>query len=193
MAKKNNYDETFVTDRFNIIVLLAIACIVVMSILLFNKTNEHDQLKKELSDKQTTQKAVAAHNKKVDSEIEKFENESGVSDVSYTATDFNNKYFDWASWEEYDKKIKEIKTTYPNLESNKNIEISGMDVGSGKSPISSFESTEYTTKNKHEIAEMITQNKQYEDRMTERLFYKVSTLKNGKYDISEFKVYSEAL
>ncbi|WP_436890172.1 hypothetical protein [Mammaliicoccus sciuri] len=193
MEKKNSYDETFITDRFNIIVILAIASIVVMSILLFNKTNEHDQLKKELSDKQTTQKAVAAHNKTVDKEVEKFENESGVSDVSYTAQDFNNKYFDWASWEEYDKKIKEIKTTYPNLESNKNVEITGMDVGSGKSPISNFESTEYTTKNKHELAEMITQNKQYEDRITERLFYKVSTLKDGKYDISEFKVYSEAL
>lgn len=193
MAKKTKHDDTIMTDRFSIIAILALACIVVMSILLFNKTNEHKELKKELSEKQTTQKAVASHNKKVKKDVENFESESGIGDVSYTATDFNDKYFDWASWKEYDENIKEIKTTYPNLEKNRNIEISGMDVGSGKSPISSYETKEYTTKNKHELAEMIAQNKQYEDRITQRIFYKVSTLDKGKYDIKEFKVYSEAL
>src|SRR5699024_11717967 len=48
---------------------------------------------------------------------------------------------------------------YPKIDEGKKVDISGKDVGSGKSPESSYNGNFYTTTNKNEIAEKVTQSK----------------------------------
>lgn len=193
MASLNNYYLEEKKRKLDLIILFLIVVTVVSAILLYNKNNRLETLRDELSGKEQKQVEIINNNKKVAEQQRVNNSEVGNSEVIYASSKFNDLYFNWNTWKEYSDNMKELSMLYPNLESSKFVDISGKDVGSGNSPISSYDNSVYTTTNKEEVAELITQTKQYDDRTTERLMFKVSNSKNGKYDIKEFKVYSEAL
>ena len=182
----NNADNSRI--RFVVILILFMVMMFVL-IGLFNTYKENEDLRSDIK----SEKQKINHNKTV-SDREKEQNEKlGLTDVENASDDFNEKFYVWSNWQEFSDNMKSLRQTYPNLDSNDNVDISGKAVGTGDSPISNYESTSYTTTNKDELSEIITQEKKYDDHTTETLWHKVSNYKKGKYDISEFEKYDKIL
>ncbi|PKE06421.1 hypothetical protein CW676_07730 [Macrococcoides caseolyticum] len=193
MAKKDSFIEEERRRKLDLLILFLITSLIISSVILYNKMNEAEDLSKDLTAKQEKREKIISENKKITEKQIENDNLVGNHDVSVTSEDFNHLYFDWNSWEMYSKNMKEIREKYPNLERSKYVDISGMDVGTGRSPESVHKVQIYNTSKQGEIAEIINQNRRYDDRVTERLIFKVSEYDKGRYDIKEFKVYNRAL
>jgi len=193
MAKKDSFIEEERRRKLDLLILFLITSLIISSVILYNKMNEAEDLSKDLTAKQEKREKIISENKKITEKQRENDNLVGNHDVSVTSEDFNHLYFDWNSWEMYSKNMKEIREKYPNLERSKYVDISGMDVGTGRSPESVHKVQIYNTSKQGEIAEIINQNRRYGDRVTERLIFKVSEYDKGRYDIKEFKVYNRAL
>lgn len=193
MAKKDSFIEEERRRKLDLLILFLITSLIISSVILYNKMNEAEDLSKDLTAKQEKREKIISENKKITEKQRENDNLVGNHDVSVTSEDFNHLYFDWNSWEMYSKNMKEIREKYPNLERSKYVDISGMDVGTGRSPESVHKVQIYNTSKQGEIAEIINQNRRYDDRVTERLIFKVSEYDKGRYDIKEFKVYNRAL
>lgn len=193
MAKKDSFIEEERRRKLDLVILFLITSLIISSVILYNKMNEAEDLSKDLTAKQEKREKIISENKKITEKQRENDNLVGNHDVSVTSEDFNHLYFDWNSWEMYSKNMKEIREKYPNLERSKYVDISGMDVGTGRSPESVHKVQIYNTSKQGEIAEIINQNRRYDDRVTERLIFKVSEYDKGRYDIKEFKVYNRAL
>ncbi|MCO4096968.1 hypothetical protein KFX46_08100 [Macrococcus canis] len=193
MAKKDSFIEEERRRKLDLLILFLITSLIISSVILYNKMNEAEDLSKDLTAKQEKREKIISENKKITEKQRENDNLVGNHDVSVTSEDFNHLYFDWNSWEIYSKNMKEIREKYPNLERSKYVDISGMDVGTGRSPESVHKVQIYNTSKQGEIAEIINQNRRYDDRVTERLIFKVSEYDKGRYDIKEFKVYNRAL
>lgn len=193
MAKKDSFIEEERRRKLDLLILFLITSLIISSVILYNKMNEAEDLSKDLTAKQEKREKIISENKKITEKQRENDNLIGNHDVSVTSEDFNHLYFDWNSWEMYSKNMKEIREKYPNLERSKYVDISGMDVGTGRSPESVHKVQIYNTSKQGEIAEIINQNRRYDDRVTERLIFKVSEYDKGRYDINEFKVYNRAL
>lgn len=186
----NNADNSRI--RFVVILILFMVMMFVL-IGLFNTYKENEDLRSDIKSEKQKISNTKSHNKTV-SDREKEQNEKlGLTDVENASDDFNEKFYVWSNWQEFSDNMKSLRQTYPNLDSNDNVDISGKAVGTGDSPISKYESTSYTTTNKDELSEIITQEKKYDDHTTETLWHKVSNYKKGKYDISEFEKYDKIL
>lgn len=193
MAKKDSFIEEERRRKLDLLILFLITSLIISSVILYNKMNEAEDLSKDLTAKQEKREKIISENKKITEKQRENDNLVGNHDVSVTSEDFNHLYFDWNSWEMYSENMKEIREKYPNLERSKYVDISGMDVGTGRSPESVHKVQIYNTSKQGEIAEIINQNRRYDDRVTERLIFKVSEYDKGRYDIKEFKVYNRAL
>lgn len=193
MASLNSYRLEEKKRKLDLVILFLIVTTVISAILLYNKNNRLEAMSEELSSKEEKQLEIVNKNKEIAKEQKKNNSDVGNDEVVFASDRFNEKYYNWTTWKEYSRNMKELRVLYPNLENNKLLDISGLDVGTGNSPLSSYDSDIYTMTNKGEIAELITQTKQYDDKTTERLMFKVSNSNKGKYDIKEFQVYSEAL
>src|SRR5699024_12393682 len=100
-----------------------------------------------------------AYNKNIKKKQQQHIAEVVLSKVRDDMNKFNDLFFVWNTWGEYDKNIKDLQQRYPKIDEGKKVDISGKDVGSGKSPESSYNGNFYTTTNKNEIAEKVTQSK----------------------------------
>lgn len=153
-----DYDEAkkLRRDMLTIGLFIVMAVVVVLVIVRFNQINE---LKEEISDKQAEKKDVEAYNKNIKKKEQQQLEEVGLSKVRDDMNKFNDLFFVWNTWKEYDKNMKDLQQRYPKIDEGKKVDISGKDVGSGKSPKSSYNGEYYTTTNKNEIAEKVTQSK----------------------------------
>ena len=77
------------------------------------------------------------------------------------------------------------------MKDNKNVDISGKVVGRGDSPRSSYSSDTFTTRNKDEIAQMITQTKKTPTTQSEKKWFKLSNTQNTTYDVTKMDSYEE--
>ncbi|TDL95516.1 hypothetical protein [Macrococcus carouselicus] len=193
MVNLSEYRENEIISRLNLTILILLAAVLLLGIVTYNKSSYQHSLSDELTTKEKKRKEVTQENEKIKQEQKKIDDSVGTQDVIAASEFFNDKYFVWSTWKMYSQNMNDLKTRYPNLESNKYVDISGMSVGTGNSPNSDYSVETYTTINNNEIAEIINQNRQYDDKVTKRLLYKVSTFEEGKYDIETLKAYSEAL
>lgn len=177
----------------NIFIMLLSVIFIFMVLALINSYNHNNGLR----DKIKKEKATVEQTKKDNKEIlarEQSDNENlEIDNVEDATNNFNDKFFDWNTWEVFSNNMKDLRKTYPNLEDNKDIDISGKSVGTGESPVSSYDSEKYTTTNKQEIAEYIIQSKRYEDHKSQMIWQKVSDYDKGKYDITKFEKYEQIL
>ncbi|MGJ7589073.1 hypothetical protein [Staphylococcus shinii] len=186
-------NQPIVNTVLSVIIAISIIVILFMSINLYNKYKEDDKIKNDILAMKKENKQTVKQNQKVDNMEKDQENELKISEVSNIAEKFNEKFFVWDTWESFSNNMKSLRASYPNLKDNDNVVIDGKDVGTGTSPESSYSTDIYTTENKQEIAELIKQNKNYEEKTTEKLWYKVSTYKDGEYDITKFQGYEKVL
>lgn len=181
------------TTILSVVITILIIIALFMSINLYNKYQEDDKIKDDIKTIKAKNNKTTAHNKKVASLEKEQEKELEVEEVSNIATNFNDKFFKWDSWETFSKHMEKLRETYPNLKDNKNVVIDGKDVGTGNSPESDYVSELFITENKKEVTEVIKQTKEYEEKSTEKIWYKVSKYNNGQYDITKFEDYEEVL
>lgn len=186
-------NQPIINTVLSVIITISIIVILFMSINLYNKYKEDDKIKDDILEMKKENKETEKQNQKIANMEKDQEKELQISEVSNIAEKFNGKFFVWDSWESFSNNMKGLRASYPNLKDNKNVVIDGKDVGTGTSPESSYSSEVYTTENKQEVAELIKQNKNYEDKTTEKLWYKISNYKDGKYDITKFQSYEKVL
>jgi len=186
-----DYDESkkLRRDMITIGLFIVMAFIVVLVIVRFNQINE---LKEEISDKQAEKKEVEAYNKNIKKKQQQQLEEVGLSKVRDDMNKFNDLFFVWNTWGEYDKNMKDLQQRYPKIDEGKKVDISGKDVGSGKSPESSYNGNFYTTTNKNEIAEKVTQSKDGISTKSSTVWFIVGDRNDDDmFNISHMKRYRE--
>lgn len=181
------------TTVLGVIISLLAIIVIIMGINLFNKYKEDDKIKKDIQTLQSKNEDVKKHNKDVDNKEKEQEKVLQIDTAMNNTTEFNDKFFVWDSWKTYSDNMKYLRNTFPNLEDNKNVVIDGKDVGTGTAPESTYESDAFVTENKNEVSELIKQSKSYDSKATEKLWFKVSNNKDGKYDITQFESYEKII
>ncbi|OEK58873.1 hypothetical protein [Staphylococcus equorum] len=186
-----DYDEAkkLRRDMLTIILFIVAVFIVVFVIVRFNQVNE---LKDEIKAKQEQKESVEAYNKDLEGKREQQLESVGLSEVKKDMETFNNLFFVWNTWGEYDKNMKELQQLFPKIDEDKKVDISGKDVGSGDSPKSSYDNDFYTTTNKNEIAEKVTQNKDGISSKSSTVWFIVGDKNDDDlFNISHMKRYRE--
>ncbi|CAG7915013.1 hypothetical protein SSCS72_02834 [Mammaliicoccus sciuri] len=184
---ENNRSYSFMI--LNAILGLCLLITVFMSVNLYNKHKEFDETKNEIEQMKLENKNIKMANKKVDKKQEKINEELGIDRVSNQSETFNNLFFEWDTWEKFSNNMETIRKDYPAIQKGNVVNVDGKDVGTGNSPVSSYSADVFTTKEKNEVNEFITQRKTYDDKKTETIWQKNSVLINGEYDIKRMKSY----
>lgn len=192
MVVNNKFEEAKKT-RIIVSITILLIIIAILSVLVIQRYNQINTLNNDIKSTLNKKEKNEKHNANVEKQTDKLNKEVGTQDVIDTSTRFDDKFFDWSTWQEYSKNMKSLAKDYPNIESEEIVDLSGKKVGTGESPDSEYTKTSYTTTKEGEVAEFIEQHKSMTTKETRTLWYKVSNYKNGKYDITSLKNYSEVL
>ena len=193
MADHRTRDEIAKKTRRDVITVLLLATTVIFTFLMINKFTDVHDLEQSIAKKQDDRKLALAHNKKVETQQEEQIKNLGTEEVTNVSSDFNDKLYDWTSWEDYTKNMNSLSKAYPNIDNGNVVDLAPTNVGVGESPESSHNQKVMTTTNKGEIAEFITQTKKTDVGESEALWYKVSEYHEGRYDVSYLKPFKKAL
>lgn len=193
MADHRTRDEIAKKTRRDVVTVLLLATTVIFTFLMINKFTDVHDLEQSIAKKQDDRKLALAHNKKVETQQEEQIKNLGTEEVTNVSSDFNDKLYDWTSWEDYTNNMNSLSKAYPNIDNGNVVDLAPTNVGVGESPESSHNQKVMTTTNKGEIAEFITQTKKTDIGESEALWYKVSEYHNGRYDVSYLKPFKKAL
>lgn len=193
MADHRTRDEIAKKTRRDTLTVLLLATTVIFTFLMINKFTDVHDLEQSIAKKQDDRKLALAHNKKVETQQEEQIKNLGTEEVTNVSSDFNDKLYDWTSWEDYTNNMNSLSKAYPNIDNGNVVDLAPTNVGVGESPESSHNQKVMTTTNKGEIAEFITQTKKTDIGESEALWYKVSEYHNGRYDVSYLKPFKKAL
>lgn len=193
MADHRTRDEIAKKTRRDVLTVLLLATTVIFTFLMINKFTDVHDLEQSIAKKQDDRKLALAHNKKVDKQQDEQIKNLGTEEVTNVSSDFNDKLYDWTSWEEYTNNMNDLVKTFPNIDNGNVVDLAPTNVGVGESPESSHDQKVMTTTNKGEIAEFITQTKKTDIGESEALWYKVSEYHDGRYDVSYLKPFKKAL
>ena len=193
MADHRTREDIAKKTRRDVLTVLLLATTVIFTFLMINKFTDVHDLEQSIVKKQDDRKLAIAHNKKVDKQQEEQIKNLGTEEVTNVSSDFNDKLYDWKSWEDYTNNMNDLVKTYPNIDKGNVVDLAPTNVGVGESPESSHDQKVMTTTNKGEIAEFITQTKKTDIGESEALWYKVSEYHDGRYDVSYLKPFKKAL
>lgn len=193
MADHRTRDEIAKKTRRDVLTVLLLATTVIFTFLMINKFTDVHDLEQSIAKKQDDRKLALAHNKKVEKQQDEQIKNLGTEEVTNVSSDFNDKLYDWKSWEEYTNNMNDLVKTFPNIDNGNVVDLAPTNVGVGESPESSHDQKVMTTTNKGEIAEFITQTKKTDIGESEALWYKVSEYHDGRYDVSYLKPFKKAL
>ena len=193
MADHRTREDIAKKTRRDVLTVLLLATTVIFTFLMINKFTDVHDLEQSIAKKQDDRKLAIAHNKKVDKQQEEQIKNLGTEEVTDVSSDFNDKLYDWKSWEDYTNNMNDLVKTYPNIDKGNVVDLAPTNVGVGESPESSHDQKVMTTTNKGEIAEFITQTKKTDIGESEALWYKVSEYHDGRYDVSYLKPFKKAL
>ena len=193
MADHRTRDEIAKKTRRDVVTVLLLATTVIFTFLMINKFTDVHDLEQSIAKKQDDRKLALAHNKKVEKQQDEQIKNLGTEEVTNVSSDFNDKLYDWKSWEEYTNNMNDLVKTFPNIDNGNVVDLAPTNVGVGESPESSHDQKVMTTTNKGEIAEFITQTKKTDVGESEALWYKVSEYHDGRYDVSYLKPFKKAL
>lgn len=145
------------TLKSKIIAVLVIAVAIAFLVNL-NKSKELEEKKLELAERQESVEIVMKNNKEVLKKQRVQDEKMGFNDVKEKTDEFYNYFFNWSSWQTYSDNMLEIQKRFPKLNEYSPVDISGAQVGTGQSPISSISGREYfTTKDKNKIITFVNQ------------------------------------
>lgn len=193
MADHRTRDEIAKKTRRDTLTVLLLATTVIFIFLMINKFTDVHDLEQSIAKKQDDRKLALAHNKKIEKQQEEQIKNLGTEEVTNVSSDFNDKLYDWTSWEDYTKNMNSLSKAYPNIDNGNVVDLASTNVGVGESPESSHNQKVMTTTNKGKIAEFITQTKKTDVGESEALWYKVSEYHEGRYDVSYLKPFKKAL
>lgn len=193
MADHRTRDEIAKKTRRDTLTVLLLATTVIFTFLMINKFTDVHDLEQSIAKKQDDRKLALAHNKKIEKQQEEQIKNLGTEEVTNVSSDFNDKLYDWTSWEDYTNNMNSLSKAYPNIENGNVVDLAPTNVGVGESPESSHNQKVMTTTNKGKIAEFITQTKKTDVGESEALWYKVSEYHEGRYDVSYLKPFKKAL
>lgn len=179
-------------NKFTTLLIILILTIVFLGLLVMNSNHKVQNIKDDIQKLEAKQKDREQTNEKINNEQLKENKRVGNERVMTNSKLFNDKFYNWASWDEFSDNMENLKKRYPNLEDSEIVDISGKAVGNGESPESSYSSDIYPTDKKGQVAELIKQTKSTEETDIELLWFKISDYEDGKYNISYLKPYQKA-
>lgn len=197
MRNKNSEDELVNYDdvkqlRKNALMILLI--IVAGFVILFQivRFNEIKDLKQDIADAKTEKKDVQKYNKGIQEKQQKQLDEVGLTNVKEEMSNFNNLFFEWSTWGEFSRNMKELRALYPKIQSGDVVNISGKSVGTGESPESTYDNDFMTTTNREELAEVVNQNKDFNDGQSDTMWYIIGEKKgDSTFNITHMNHYRE--
>lgn len=153
MDKRNIKDrdiENKVTGFFLLVSLIALVALVVT-------WQGYKASEVEYAEKKELSKQIKTSNEEVETLITNQNDKLNLSNVKKQSEQFYNLFFNWNSWQKYTSNMLEIQKEFPQLEKNTSIDITGNMVGTGTSPISSYDVKYYINGEKGKVLAVIVQ------------------------------------
>lgn len=153
MDKHNMGDSnirTKVTGFFLIITLISF-------VVLITTWQGYKASEVEYKEKKELSKQVKISNEQIENRISKQNEKLSLSNVKKQSEQFYNLFFNWNSWQKYTSNMLEIQKEFPQLQKNTSIDITGNTVGTGTSPISSYDVKYYINGEKGKVLAVIVQ------------------------------------
>ncbi|OEL08244.1 hypothetical protein [Staphylococcus equorum] len=178
--------------RRNVVTAILVVGVIIAAVFAYNQYSKAKENQERLDNRMAEIEMIDAENKKVEKANVKLQKEVGTYDTLQATKDFYNHFFNWSSWSEYRDNMKQLQLTYPNIDDDKIVDISGDTIGASVSPTSSYERETFVGENKGQTGEFVTQSKVYDDgNKSSAIWYIVSDYKDGKLDIESMKAYRE--
>lgn len=178
--------------RMDLLMFLLIVITGFVVVFCIVRHNEIENLKDDVKQAKAEKQSVQKYNKQIEKKQQKQLEEVGLKNVKNDMNTFNELFFNWNSWGEYSRNMKELRKLYPKIEKGDIVNISGKNVGSGESPESSYESDYLTTTNKNEIAEVVNQSKDFNNGESNTLWFITGKEKDEEtLDITHMNHYRE--
>ncbi len=186
-----DYDDAKELRRNLITFVLLLGAFLVI-VFWIVRQNDINNVKQDIEDKKAEKVKIEQYNKKVDEQSLEQSEKIGLADITKDMKKFNDLFYNWDSWKAYTDNMKELRSLYPRIDEGKVVNISGRDVGTGKSPKSSHTSDFYTTTNPNEIAVTVEQKKDGISDKSSAFWYIVGEKQNGEtLDIKHMKRYRD--
>lgn len=178
--------------RMDLLMFLLIVITGFVVVFCIVRHNEIENLKDDVKQAKAEKQLVQKYNKQIEKKQQKQLEEVGLKNVKNDMNTFNELFFNWNSWGEYSRNMKELRNLYPKIEKGDIVNISGKNVGSGESPESSYESDYLTTTNKNEISEVVNQSKDFNNGESNTLWFITGKEEDGEtLDITHMNHYRE--
>ncbi len=178
--------------RMDLLMFLLIVITGFVVVFCIVRHNEIENLKDDVNQAKAEKQSVQKYNKQIEKKQQKQLEEVGLKNVKNDMNTFNELFFNWNSWGEYSRNMKELRNLYPKIEKGDIVNISGKNVGSGESPESSYESDYLTTTNKNEISEVVNQSKDFNNGESNTLWFITGKEEDGEtLDITHMNHYRE--
>lgn len=139
------------------IVIFLAMMLVITTVAMLNKKRAYNENYQELLTRKSRQATVLKNNAKVLKQRQQQYKTLGNSEVIEETSTFMDLFFNWNSWEKYTKNMLQIQKLYPQIVDHSPVDISGNDVGTGDSPLSTYTSEFYTMDKTGKTLEMIQQ------------------------------------
>lgn len=178
--------------RRNVVFGILIVILIFTAVFAYNQHKNVKKNQERLDNRMAEVKKVNAENKKIEKANIELQKEVGIYDTLESTKDFYNNFFNWSSWTQYRDNMKQLRLTYPNIDDDKVVDISGDSIGASSSPTSSYDRETFVGENKGETGEFVKQTKLYDDGSeSSAIWYIISDYKDGKLDIKSMKAYRE--
>ena len=183
--------DTYITN-FEVILWI---CIVVILFGLVRLTMSNIHKKPQLETEYQEKVLLKEKRKKENKEINKLNRQNQIDPMSEAsverANDFFDKYFIWNSWKEYSNNMKLLRKDFSNVEKEHVVDISGMDVGSGNSPSSSYSKDADYVIDDGLVMSTYTQTKNFDAEVTTTKWLAIYKSQGKSLDIKKIYQFSE--
>lgn len=153
----NNFDEIpHLFSNLLVIIVLLIFIFLFLNIRTYQKIKDNDICLKEI---QQLYSVVLKSNEEVSKQVEAQNKLIGKEEAQKQSKDFFNYFFKWGEWQQFSENMTYLRKTYPKVEKSKIVNISGLDVGTGNSPLSYYSSKTYITKDDGIVVNLVSQKK----------------------------------
>lgn len=184
----DKYREMNTEDKFTAFVLFTLF---LSLIFLGLSWQGHSSAQNEYQEKLAGIEKIKLNNEKVEKQTEEQAEKLGIVTVQKQSKKFYDLFFNWNSWQRYTDNMLEIQNEFPQLQETAPVDITGTVVGTGASPISSYDSKSYVTSEQGKILTMIVQLRNTATTTTTTTWRGITHIDNSLLYVDELETFSK--
>lgn len=173
-----------------VISTIAVVLIIIMGGLTWHNYKQSKKMVNQYNAKVAAVSKISKYNNEVDQKNTYNSAKSGAAETMKNDAYFINKFYNWNSWEEYTENMKLLRDKFPNIAKEKVVDVTGMAVGNGSSPMNKANYNAYLTPKRGEVINIINQSSQFVSSASTTTWFVKTQMENNKYSIESAHKYN---